>query len=141
MMAAPIRSFFFAPDLPREQASARYKKLALALHPDTETGDTVLMQQLNIEYEAFTAGRLLPPAASYTAPPPPPTNDRADQLRAAAEALIAELPTLPGVRFVFASDTEEILVRGRTFNVKETLKAEGFRWDADRYVWWMRVTI
>jgi len=141
-MSTPIRAYFFTPTMEKDVANARYRKLALVLHPDTPTGDTALMQQLNIEFEAFETGQLLPVGPSERAWAPPPPTDRTARVRAYAEELIKEiLPDLPGVRYTFDSFTEEIIVRGKTFDVKEILKAEGFRWDADHRVWWLKVAL
>ncbi len=121
------------------RSTARYRKLALVLHPDTPTGDTALMQQLNIEFEAFEAGQLLPVGPSDRAWAPPPTYDRAERLRAAAQTVIQDLPALSGVRFVFDSTAERVVALGTTFPVKDVLRSLGMRWDADRRHWWIEV--
>ena len=142
-MSTTVRAFFFTPTMAPDQAKARYHALVRVLHPDTPTGDTALAQVLNVEYEAFAAGRLLPVGTHdrvWQAPPPP--TDRAARVRAYAAEYIEEiLPDLPGVRYIFDSAAEEIIARGNTYPVKEVLKAEGFRWDGERRIWWLKVAL
>src|SRR5262245_54383006 len=137
-MSTTVRAFFFTPTMPADQAKARYHALVRILHPDTPTGDTALAQVLNVEYEAFTAGRLLPagPHDRVWQSPPPQAN-RAECLREAAQDIISAMPKIPGVRIIFISTMERVVAAGDTYPHKETLKGLGFRWDSERRQWWI----
>lgn len=147
MAIIAARELFFSRTLDPTKARKRYLALTKVLHPDVETGDTVLMQRLNAEFDAFQNGTLqsatVEPQPQPQAPPPPPKPqydyyDPYEAIRRAGESLIANLPYYlrSNISFVVIAHDNRVEARGETFDWKDELKARGFRWDKPNKVWY-----
>ena len=122
--------------MPPDKAQARYRALTKVLHPDTPTGDTRLMQLLNLEFEALERGLLLPPAETEATPrPTDPIGNYFDAVRRKAVDIIRNLPELSGVRYEIDTLERCIVALGKSYDHKEYLKVIGFRWAPERKAW------
>ena len=138
----PRQAFFFTPGLAPDLVQKRYRALVRVLHPDVETGDTRLMQELNLEYEAFERGALLPPSPEQAAAPPPgPFMSHIEELRRQLEREIARLPSLRGAWFDADPLMRRIWARGETYEHRDLLKSLRFRWEPVRKAWYREVQL
>ncbi len=134
-----VHALFFAPTMPPDKAQARYRALSKVLHPDTATGDTQLMQRLNVEFEAFERGILLPAPPEPSATPADSLSSYFDAVCRKARLEIAGLPRLPGVSYEVDTLNRQILAVGQSYDHREVLKVHDFRWDRERRVWAKKV--
>jgi hypothetical protein len=142
MRASPPRpAFFFHPNMPPDKAQARYRALTKVLHPDVDTGDTRLMQLVNVEFEALERGLLLPPMDVEPVRPSVTVVDTTAAIRRRADEIIRQLPTFTGVYYEVDTFGRCIVAAGDSFPHKEALKKLGFKWVAMRRVWAREVIV
>jgi hypothetical protein len=135
-------ALFFLPGMPPDKAQARYRALTKVLHPDVaETGDTRLMQLLNVEFEALEHGLLLPPMDVESVRPSVTINDATAAIRRRADEIIRSLPPFSGVFYEVDTFSRCIVAAGDSFPHKEALKKLGFKWAAMRRVWAREVIV
>ena len=132
-------ALFFTPGMPTDKAQARYRALTKVLHPDTPTGDTRLMQLLNLEFEALERGLLLPAVDPEPQPRPAPPLDGLDNyliiVRKKATEMIQQLPHFQDVYYEIDVMGRYILALGNSYEHKEQLKTLKFRWQPARRAW------
>ena len=112
-----------------EELRKEYHRLAMQFHPDREGGDLKTMQAINLQYEKLTK-KLINSHEDYS-------DDRKDWEMFVSEELmvtIGRILNLPGITIELIGSW--IWVTGLTHAVKETLKAEGFKFSPPKTAWY-----
>jgi len=119
---------YFAGIKTLEALKAEYKRLVKIYHPDVSGFDsTEEMKQINAQYDAMVKRIASNPAHE-------------DFKRANTENvemfkdLIAKLVRMAGIQIEICGTW--VWVTGKTFSLKEALKAAGFRWSANKKAWY-----
>lgn len=141
-MHNPVVAFFFSPTLDPASAQARYRALIRVLHPDAPTGDTRLCQLVNAEYDAYTAGTLIP-NTQIQIPGSSAPMSRTAAILVAGRHIIDTLPAILTMSLTFTISTEQgcVIASGDTYPVKDELKRSGFRWNGTHRVWFREIIL
>jgi hypothetical protein len=139
-----------------DQLKQIYRQLALQYHPDRPGGDTEIMKQINLEYEALRKKLLrLPPKKETSAKEQPKTKakakpkqrkprqakDKRQNTPISEEALdawraVKDLATEAGRIAINIDANGEVWCWGtNTYTHRERLKAWGFWWQPDERKW------
>lgn len=131
-----MKTTYFTNPTTLEELKAQYKKLAFKYHPDCG-GDTETMQKINAEYDALHAELKFKhrnaQGEEYTSKSRTEwggTDEAPEEFR----DLIDKLIHIPGITVELCGSW--LWVTGNTRDVKDDLKALGFRFSSNKSAWY-----